>query len=77
MSIDELLRVSSPLLPAVVMWWLHIYLRETERSRQQAVRRQTDGLTLRAGETFVGVIDQRHGPAIFLVHEATDGRKDA
>jgi len=39
MSIDELLHLSSLLLPAVVMWWLHIHLRETERDKQRVVRR--------------------------------------
>jgi hypothetical protein len=53
-----LLSLSSLLLPAVVMWWLRIHLRETERDRQQAVCRHTDVLTLRAGETFVGVIEE-------------------
>jgi hypothetical protein len=65
------------LLPAVMTWWLRVHLRETERGRQQAVRMQTEVLALRAGETFVGVIDRRHGPAIFLVHDMTDGRNDA
>jgi hypothetical protein len=47
MSIDELLRLRTLLLPAVVMWWLHVHLRETERDRQRVVRRHTDVLTLR------------------------------
>ena len=34
MSIDELLRLSPLLLPAVVMWWLHVHLREIERDKQ-------------------------------------------
>ena len=32
MSIDELLHLSTLLLPAVVMWWLHLHLREIERA---------------------------------------------
>ena len=77
MSIDELLRLSSLLLPAVVMRWLHVHLRETERDRQRIVRRHTDVLTLRAGETFVGVMEDDEGSCTFLVHDATDGRDDA
>ena len=77
MSIDELLRLSTLLLPAVVMGWLHVHLRETERDKQRVVRRHHDVLTLRAGETFVGVIEDDEGSCIFLVHDATDGRDDA
>jgi hypothetical protein len=77
MSIDELLRLSTLLLPAVVMWWLHVHLRETVRDRQRVVHRHTDVLTLRAGETFVGVIEDDEGSCTFLVHDATDGRDDA
>jgi hypothetical protein len=76
MSIDELLRLSSLLLPAVVVWLLRVHLRETERDRQQAVRRQTEVLTLRAGETFVGVMEDDEGYCTFLVHDATDGTND-
>jgi hypothetical protein len=36
MSIDERLRLSTLLLPAVVMWWLHLHPRETERDKQRA-----------------------------------------
>jgi hypothetical protein len=75
--IDELLRVGGLLLPAVLTWWLRVHLRETERGRQQAVRMQTEVLALRAGDTVVGVIDRRHEPAIFLVHDTIDGRTDA
>jgi hypothetical protein len=39
MSIDELLRLSSLLLPAAVMWWLYIHLLEIERDKQRVVRR--------------------------------------
>jgi len=77
MSIDELLRLSSLLLPAVVMWWLHIHLREIERDKQRVVRRHTDVLTLRAGETILGVMERGAGPSLFLTHAATDGRNDA
>ena len=77
MSIDELLHWSTLLLPAVVMWWLHIHLREIERDKQRVVRRHTDVLTLRAGETVVGVTERDAGPSIFLTRRATDGRYDA
>jgi hypothetical protein len=77
MSIDELLSVCSLLLPAVVMWFLRVHLRETERGRQQSVRMQTEVIAFRPGETFVGVLDRSHGPAIFLVQDATDGRNNA
>jgi hypothetical protein len=76
MSRDDLLSVCSLLLPAVVMWFLRVHI-ETEHNRQRAVNRQIDVLTLRAGETVVGVIDRSHRPAIFLVHEATEGRNNA
>ena len=66
MSIDELLHWSSLLLPAVVMWWLHIHLREIERDKQRVGRRHTDVLTLRARETVVGVMERGTGPSIFL-----------
>jgi hypothetical protein len=77
MNIDERLRLSSLLLPAVVRWWLHLHLREIERDKQRVVRRHTDVLTLRAGETCVGVIEDDEGYCTFLVHDATDGRDDA
>ena len=77
MSIDKLLRLSSLLLPAVVMWFLRVHLREIERDKQQAVRRHTDVLTLRAGETVVGVMERDAGPSIFLTRRATDGRYNA
>ena len=72
-----MLNVCSLLLPAVVVWLLRVHLRETERERQQAVRRQTEVLTLRAGETFVGVMEDDAGSCTFLVHDTTDGRDDA
>jgi hypothetical protein len=77
MSIDELLRLSSLLLPAVVMWWLHIHLREIERDKQRVVRRQADVVTLRAGETVVGVLERDAGPSIFLTRRATQRPHDA
>jgi hypothetical protein len=77
MSVDEFLSVCGVMLPAVFMWLLGVHLRETERDRQQAVRMQTEVIALRPGETFVGVIDRSHGPAFFLVHDATNGRYDA
>ena len=77
MNIDELLRLSSLLLPAVAVWLLRVHLRETERDRQQAMCRQTEVLTLRAEETFVGVIEDDEGYCTFLVHDATEGRDDA
>ena len=77
MSIDDLLRLSSLLLPVVVMWWLHVHLRETERDKQRVVRRQTHALTLRAGETIVGVMERDAGPSLFLTHRATERSHDA
>jgi hypothetical protein len=77
MSINELLRVSGLLLPAVVMWWLHVHLRETERDKQRVVRRHTDVLTLRARETIVGVMERGAGPSIFLTRRATKRPHDA
>jgi hypothetical protein len=77
MSIDELLHLSTLLLPAVVMWWLHIHLRETERDKQRVVRSHTDVLTLRAGETIVGVMEHGTGPSLFLTRRATERPHDA
>ena len=77
MSIDELLRLSSLLLPVVVMWWLHVHLREIERDKQRVVRRQADVVTLRAGETVVGVLERDAGPSIFLTRRATQRPHDA
>ncbi len=77
MSIEELLSMCGLLLPAVVVWLLRVHLRETERERQQAVRRQNEVLTLRAGETFVGVMEDDAGYCTFLVFDTTDGRYDA
>jgi hypothetical protein len=77
MSIDELLHLSTLLLPAVVMWWLHIHLREIERDKQRVVRRHTDVLTLRDGETIVGVMERGTGPSIFLTRRATERPHDA
>ena len=77
MSIDELLRLSSLLLPAVVMGWLHVHLRETERDKQRVVRRHHDVLTLRAGETVVGVMKRDVGQYIFLTRRAAERPHDA
>jgi hypothetical protein len=77
MSIDERLHLSSLLLPAVVMWWLHVHLREGERDKQRVVRRHTDVLTLRAGETVVGVIERDPGPSLFLTCRSTERPHDA
>jgi hypothetical protein len=65
------------MLPAVVMWLLRVHMWETERDRPQAVRRQTEVLALRAGETFVGVIEDDEGYGTFIVHDATHDRDDA
>jgi hypothetical protein len=77
MNINERLRLRSLLLPAVVMWWLHLHLREIERDKQWVVRRHTDVLTLRAGETVVGVIECDAGPSLFLTCRATERPHDA
>ncbi len=70
MSVDDVLSVCTLMLPAVVMWFLRVHMRETER-------RQNEVLTLRAGETFVGVIEGDEGYCTFIVHDAADGRDDA
>jgi hypothetical protein len=77
MSIDELLHWSTLLLPAVVMGWLHVHLREIERDKQRIVRRYTDVLTLRAEETVVGVMERGTGPSLFLTCRATERPHDA
>ena len=77
MRIDELLRLRPLLVPAVVMWGLHVHLRETVRDKQRVVRRHTDVLTLRAGETIVGVMERGAGPSLFLTRRATERPPDA
>ena len=77
MSIDDLLLLSSSLLPVVMMWWLRVHLREIERDKRRIVRRHTDALTLRAGETVVGVMERDAGPSIFLTRRATERPHDA
>jgi hypothetical protein len=77
MSADDLLNVCVVVLLGVVILLLWLSTLGPNRGRQQAVRMQTEVIALRAGETFVGVIDRSRGPAIFLVHDATDGRNNA
>ena len=77
MSIDELLRLSSLLLPAVVACLLWVHLREIERDKRRIVRRQTHVLTLRAGETVVGVMERDAGSSLFLTRRATERPHDA
>jgi hypothetical protein len=77
MSVEVLLSVCSVLVPAVVLWLRRIHRLETERDRQRAVRRHTDILTLRAGETFVGVLEGDEGQCLFLTHRATERPHDA
>ena len=77
MSIDELLSLCGVLLPAVMTWLLWVHLREIERDKQRGVRRHTDVLTLRAGETIVGVMERDAGPSIFLTRRATERPHDA
>ena len=77
MSINELLSMCGVMLPAVFMWLLRVHLREIERDKQRVVRRHTDVLTLRAGETVVGVMERDAGPSIFLTRRATERPHDA
>jgi hypothetical protein len=77
MSIDELLSLCGVLLPAVMTWLLWVHLREIERDKQRVVRRHTHVLTLRAGETVVGVMERDAGPSIFLTRRATEKPHDA
>ena len=77
MRIEEILSLCGGLLPAVMTWLLWVHLREIERDKQRVVRRHTDVLTLRAGETVVGVRERDAGPSLFLTRRATDGRNDA
>ena len=77
MSADALLGFCVVVLLGVLILFLWVSTRGADRGRQQSVRMQTEVIALRAGETFVGVIDRSHGPAICLVDDATDGRDDA
>ena len=60
-----------------MMWLLWVHLREIERDKQRIVRRQTHVLTLRAGETIVGVMERDAGPSLFLTRRATERPHDA
>ena len=77
MHIDEILSLCGVLLPAVMMWLLWVHLREIERDKQRVVRRHTDVLTLRAGETIVGVMERGTGPSLFLTRRTTERPHDA
>ena len=77
MRIDEILSLCGVLLPAVMTWLLWGHLREIERDKQRVVRRHTDVVTLRAGETVVGVMERDAGPSIFLTRRATERPRDA
>ena len=77
MSVDDLLRLSSILLPVVMVWLLRVHLREIERDKQWVVRRHTDVPTLRAGETIVRVMERGAGPSLFLTRRATERPHDA
>ena len=76
MSADALLSLCVVALPAVVLFSLWAYTLGTHRGRPQSVRRQNNVMTLREGETFVGVIERSQGQYIFLVHDATDSTND-
>jgi hypothetical protein len=77
MSADALLSVCVLMLPAVVIWFLWAYVFGRHRGRRQSVRMQQEAIALRAGETFVGVIEGDTGPSIFIVYDATDGTNNA
>ena len=77
MSADALLSLCVVVLPAMVIFYLWAYTLSTHRGRQQSVRMQNNVIPLRAGETFVGVIDRSQGFAIFITHDATDCTNDA
>jgi hypothetical protein len=77
MSTDDLLSVCVLMLSAVVAWLLWVHLREIEHDKQRVVRRQTNLLTLRAGETIVGVMERGTGSSIFLTRRVTERPHDA
>ncbi len=77
MSADALLSFCVVVLPAVVILYLCAYTLGTNRGRKQSMRMQNEIIALRAGETFLGVIDRSQGPYVFIVHDATNSTNDA
>jgi hypothetical protein len=76
MSVDDVLNVCTLMLPAVVMWFLRVHLRET--ARQAAVRAHADrGSGVEGRETVVEVMERGTGPSIFLTRRTTERPHDA
>jgi hypothetical protein len=77
MHTDALMSLCIVVLPAALIWALWAYTLGANRRRKQSVRVQNEVITLREGETFVGVIERAKGQYTFIVHDATDNTDDA
>lgn len=77
MHADALMILCIVVLPAVLIWALWAYTLGTQRRRKQPVRMQNEVITLREGETFVGVIEREKGQYTFIVQDMTDSTNDA
>jgi len=76
MNADALMSLCIVVLPAVLIWALWAYTLGANRRRKQSVRMQNEVITLREGETFVGVIERHKGQYTFIVHDVTDSTND-
>jgi hypothetical protein len=77
MNADALMSLCIVVLPAVLIWALWAYTLGTQRQRKQLVHMQNEVISLREGETFVGVIEREKGQYTFIVHDVTDSTNDA
>ena len=76
MHADALMNLCIVALPAVLIWALWVYTLGANRYRGQPVHRQNEVITLREGETFVGVIERGTGRYTFIIHDADDSTDD-
>ena len=77
MNADALMNLCIVVLPAVLIWALWAYMLGAKRRRKQLVRMQNEVITLREGETFVGVIERNKGQYTFIVHDVTDSTNES
>jgi hypothetical protein len=77
MNADALMSLCIVVLPAVLIWALWACTLGTQRQRKQLVHMQNEVISLREGETFVGVIEREKGQYTFIVHDVTDSTNDA
>lgn len=77
MPADTVMSLCIVVLPAVLIWALWAYTLGANRRRKQSVRTQNEIITLKEGETFVGVIERDKGQYTFIVHDVTNSTDDA